>query len=198
MASEILDIPEHIKPSTMSLTMASNTKVFESAFNKSTSTAKFAGDRWQLTLSFENLDYEIDTLSAFLFRIGGKSGRVRIPPYHRIGSPAAGSPVVQGSEQTGGMMTTKGWMVNRRVLRAGQYFQVGDELKILVEDCLSDNMGNATMIFVPWLRKSPSDGEKIITKRPTGIFRLTEDATEMELEPMNGSASVSFTEAFYV
>lgn len=198
MASNILSIPEHIKPTSMELSLASNTKIFESTFNKSTTTAKFAGDRWQMTLNFENLDYEIDALSAMMYQIGGKSGRVRIPPYHRMGAPAAGLPVVQGGGQTGGIMNTDGWIPNRVVLRAGQFFQVGEELKMLVEDCVSDNSGNATMMFTPWIRESPVNNAEIITKRPTGVFRLTEDVATMSLEPMNGATTLTFSEAFYV
>ena len=198
MATKIVDIPEHIKPRSMDLSLASNTKTFESTFNKSTTTAKFVGDRWQMSLSFENLDQEIDDLSSMLFSIGGMSGRIRVPPYHRIGAPAAGIPVVQGDNQTGGLLVTDGWLPNRVVLRAGQFFQVGEELKMLTEDARADSMGNATLQFVPWLRESPANNADIITKRPTGLFRLTEDVATMSLSPMNGEVSLSLTEAFYV
>ena len=198
MAANIYDMPDGIVPRSMDLTLASNTKLFESTFNKSTTTAKFAGDRWQMTMNFENLDDEIDALSVFIYQIGGMSGRVRVPPFHRLGKNAEGTPKVQGANNTGGLLTTDEWLPSRVVLKAGAFFQVGEELKMVTEDIVSDVNGNATLKFVPWLRSSPADGADIITNKPTGLFRLSDDEVTMSLEPQNGSVSISFTEAFYV
>ena len=198
MAANILDFPKGISPSTMSLTFASNTKVFESTFNKSTSTAKFAGDRWGLTLNFENLDWEIDALTAFMVELGGRNGRVRIPVFHRTGAPARGRPKVDGNSQLGGILNTKDWWPNQVVLKAGHFFQIGEELKMVTKDVITDASGNATLFFSPWLRESPSSDDEIITNNPTGIFRPEDDEVTMSLEPSNGTLTLSFTEAFYV
>ncbi|CAL9955991.1 distal tail protein [Vibrio phage 1254] len=198
MAANIIELPAGVEPSTMSLTFASNTKLFESTFNKSTSTAKFAGDRWKLTLNFDNLDWEIDALTAFMINLGGMSGRVRVPAFHRLGEPARGTPVVNGGGQTGGLLLTRGWKPNQLVLGIGKFFQVGDELKMVTKDIVADASGNATLEFAPWIRHQPDNNTEIITYRPSGIFRPEEDEMTMSLEPGDGSFSISLTEAFYV
>ncbi len=197
MAANIIELPAGVRPSTMNLTFASNTKLFESTFNKSTSTAKFAGDRWKLTLNFENLDWEIDALTAFMINLGGMSGRVRVPVFHRLGEPARGNPTVNGGGQTGGLLVTKDWKPNQLVLGIGKFFQVGDELKMVTKDIVSDASGNATLEFAPWIRSEPADNSEIITYQPSGIFRPEDDEMTMNLEPGDGSFSISLTEAFY-
>ena len=194
----VVDFPSGVKPSRAVLGMASNTKVSTSIFNQSTLTSGFIGDRWKFTLSFENLDVEIDELSAFMFSLGGMNGRVRLYPWHRAGRPAQGSPVVSSANESGGLLPTNGWRPNQMVLSKGSFFSVNDELKMITEDAITDINGAVTLKFTPWIRRSPKVGDVIKTDKPTGIFRLVEDEVSMNLEPGNGSGSLGFVEAFYV
>lgn len=193
----MIDFPSNIEPNSMELLFQSNTKVFESTFNRSATTSKFAGDRWKLVLNFKNLDWEIDALNAFMISLGGRSGRARIPMFHRPGAPAMGNPVVNGAGQTGGIIETNGWLPNKKVLSAGHYIGISDELKMVKKDVFSNQSGAATIEIAPWLRTSPADGTEIVTNRPHGIFRLEEDEVGMSMEPSNGAISLSFVEAFY-
>lgn len=194
----LVEYPMHIIPNSASIAMRGNTKVFKSKFNGSTKTARFNGNVWVLTLNFKNLDWEIPELSAFMFSLDGQSGRVMLPTFHAMGKPPMGSPVVKTAGQSGGIVESSDWLKNQVVLRVGEYISINNEIKIITKDIVSDNLGNATLEFAPWLRESPDVGTEIVTDAPSGRFMLEEDQAQLDIDPDNGSASLTFVEAFYV
>lgn len=84
-----------------------------------------------------------------------------------------GNPVVDGSGQSGQTLITRGWNGSTAVLKAGDYFQVGQRLYKVVDDALPTGAtGQATLDFWPRLRESPNDGEQLIIVDARGLFRL--------------------------
>lgn len=200
----ILQFPTEIIPNSMNIILSSNSRSFESTFNYSVNTHSFPGRQWTATLNFDTLDNygvrEIDILQAFIWSLDGVNGRFMCPIFGRRGRPAYGNPVVSGSGQTGGTLVTSGWLPNRLVLPKAHYFQVGDELKQVKEDVVSNAAGEAALTFNPWLRSSPTDGDEIITDSPQGMFRLSSnDQGNFSIsEGYQGSVSIDIVEAFYV
>lgn len=85
-----------------------------------------------------------------------------------IGSDTA---KVKGASQTGSSLSTDGWRFNGTgLLLPGDYFHVGTELKMILEQLDSDGSGNATANFWPPLHISPADNADIIFNDPVGNF----------------------------
>ena len=200
----MVEFPD-IKPQSMTVGLTGNTKTFTSSFNQSVTAVEFSGAYITLSMTFDSLDsgnnYEYDEandMQAFLFELGGMSGVAKIPIFHRPGAPAKGNPVTSVADQLGGVLNTSGWLPDTLILKRGQYITVNDELKMVLNDTVSDSSGNSTLTFKPWLRSSPDVGTEIITQDPYGMFRLTDDSTTVDFEPANGSTTLEFREAFYV
>jgi len=60
-------------------------------------------------------------------------------------------------------------------MKAGTYFSVNSELKMLTTDAITDGSGNCTLAFKPALRTSPSDNQAIVTALPSCTMILTDD-----------------------
>jgi hypothetical protein len=76
---------------------------------------------------------------------------------HTNRGDGGGTPLVAGASQTGASLNTDGWPATTTVLRAGDFFSVNGELKMVIADCVSDASGNATVEFAPILRSAPAD-----------------------------------------
>lgn len=201
----MIDFPKQLEPNSMVIGLSSNTAIFESTLNKSMTTSKFAGDAFEISMSFDSLDTggngtidEAAILSAFLFKLGGRSGKAKIPMFNKKGKVVQGNPVVNGAGQSGGLLVTNGWLLNRMVLKQGDYITINDELKFISDDVITDSLGNATLNILPWLRHEPTTGDEIITNRPYGVFRLKEDDVSLNYEPMNATATIDMREVIYV
>ncbi|CAL9968229.1 distal tail protein [Vibrio phage D63] len=200
----IIDYPEILVPNSFNLNLKSNSKMYTSSFNMSTNTHRFPGAHWTATLNFDTLDNftipEMDILQSFIWSLDGVSGRFRIPIFGKRGAPEVGNPVVNGENQSGGLLSVRGWEPMELVLAKGSYFRIGEELKQVNEDVISNAAGIAIMRFHPWLRSIPSDGDPIVTDAPTGIFRLADnDQGDFSvIEAYQGSVSIAMMEAFNV
>lgn len=196
--------PELVLPSSMSLNLVANTTIYESTFNRNVNTHSFAGDRWEATLNFDNLDNfttkEIDILQAFIWNLGGANGRFYMWNLSRNGRPELGSPKVNGQNQYGKLLVSDGWLADSLVLRMGENFSVNGELKMATKDCYSSPTGSCNLEFTPPLRTSPPDNAEIKTERPLGLFRLSDDSQGVfNLSAgLEATVTISVVEAFNV
>lgn len=100
----------------------------------------------------------------------------------------AGTPVVSGAGQTGEALDTSGWTASQNgVLKAGDLIQLGSggstRLHRVLADVDSDASGLATIDIWPRLRASPADGSTVVTANAAGLWRLSDDAASIMLEP---------------
>ena len=90
-----------------------------------------------------------------------------------------GTPVVNGTGNTGYSLATRGWTPSAPdVLMAGDYIQVGYRLYLVTENATADGSGNATLAIWPQFRNLDSnvtDGTTVVTHGATGLFRLKEN-----------------------
>lgn len=104
-------------------------------------------------------------------------------------------PLVNGASQAGTSLASDGWKASSTVLLAGDYFQIGDQYFMAVEDAASDSGGIATLEFRPALRDSPADNAEIQTLNPALVARLQLADTFWEMDHTGlGSFSFSFEE----
>ncbi|HEM6872347.1 hypothetical protein HCH73_21660 [Citrobacter koseri] len=171
-----LEWPEDVCPASLTWRPESNTKTFRSPFNGASQTVRFPGTRWVCSLTFNNLSDEksrrIDSLVA---ELDGEYGRVKIRDWGRSGRTPAGSPLVDGANQTGTELHSKGWTAGMVVLRQGDYITVNDELKMVTADVSSASNGTALIPFAPMLRSPPPANAVIEVANPYGIFKLKDN-----------------------
>ncbi|HBC8488016.1 TPA: hypothetical protein KE181_002713 [Escherichia coli] len=194
----MLTWPEELRPSEMEWYLVSNAVEFTSPFNGASQTVSYPGSRWEATLTFSNLnDWQSRKLESTLAKLDGKAGRIMLQDFGRWGRPPMGSPVVNGANNTGTTLSTKGWTPDRKVLWEGDYIAVNNELKLITEDAWSDSSGNVILNIAPMLRSIPPNGAKIETQKPQGSFRLAENTNGVKRQPaFNNSFTLKFSEAF--
>lgn len=196
--------PAAVLPNSISINLTSNSRNFNSSFNNSVSSHRFPGSMWMMSLNFDSLDNfgvrEIDILQSFLWSLDGVDGRFYARDFSKPGIGEKGTPTVNGNDQYGGLLSTKGWLPNQLVIPRGKYFSVNDELKYSTQDIWSNDGGIATLTFTPWLRNPPKNNDAIITSNPRGIFRLADNDQGMfDLTPgLEGTTSIEIVEAFSV
>ncbi len=172
----ILEWPKEVIPTLENWQLLSNSKTFTSPFNGSSQTVRFPGSRWRCELTFNNLNEEKSRqLEALVASLDGMSGRVRISSWIRKGKEGYGTPKISSAGLSGSVLQTSGWKRNMRVLQQGDRLTVGNELKMVVADVVSDNEGRAVISISPMLRTPPALDEEVIIKAPFGVFRLVDN-----------------------
>ncbi len=169
----------NILPSLENWRHTANTQTFVSALNGAEQTSSLPGSKWSASLMFSNLSKaDGRALSAFVMALRGKAGKAFLTPYEArtaLGIPT-GTPIVSGADQLGGSLITSGWTASQTIFRAGDYFEVNSELKMITADVISNGAGMATLPFAPDLHRSPANGVAITVTNPTCTMRLANDS----------------------
>lgn len=167
-------------PGSFEFGIVSNTTAFTSPLSQSVQTIEMPGARWRFSFALNDLaEADSALVQGFLAQLRGQAGRFYL---HNLARPtprgsATGTPLVKGASQTGTSIATDGWTPSQAgILKVGDFFKIGDELKMVVgADVASDSGGNATIVFEPPIRSSPADNSAIATGSPTAIFKLPGD-----------------------
>ncbi len=167
--------------------LRSNGLTFESPLNGTVQTVEFPGARWTLTGSLPPLKRATGAAEwqAFFAQLRGLAGRFYAgdPGAKRPRGTALGTPLVNGGSQTGATLVTDGWTPSQaQALLPGDYFQVGNELKLVVATTVVGGTGAATIAFEPPLRASPADNASIVTVNPVCTMRLVEPTSGWDIE----------------
>lgn len=180
-----------LKPSTVDWRLVSNSQQFSSPLSGATQTLSLPGQRWEFTATYPAVKRDdADLVMVFFAQLRGMAGRFyagNIARRYPRGA-AGGTPVVVGAGQTGISLNTSGWPASTLVLKAGDFFQVNGELKLITADITSSGTGTATLAFEPPLRASPADAAAIVTADPVATFRLAEDKQSMRFESFHQRA----------
>ncbi len=150
--------------------------VAESPFTLQRQVYRHTGGRWRVSIVLPAMS-KANALawSSFLLNLDGEYGSFL---FGDVFNPtpkglAWGSPVVNGSANTGRILTTRGWNSNiTGLLKAGDKIQVGSYLYQVTRDVNSDIDGYATLDIFPRLRSTPNDNDTIVTNNPRGLFQL--------------------------
>lgn len=189
----IYNWPDDLRPSTMTMTLVSNTRALRSKWSGSVQTQETPGTRWQITMTFNNLsDDESRKLESLFVKLNGMSHRVRCRDFGRETFVAKGTPIVTTESQMGTQLNTKGWTAGQKVLSEGDYFVVNGELKMATFDITANASGQATIQFGPPLRRSPAAGAAIQTNNIWSVFLLNSNESGVDREPAFNN-SITFT-----
>lgn len=172
----IYDFPL-VTPNSIDFGLEFNGQEFKSELNGSVQQSALPGDRWTATLTYSNVidPAKARTLRAFLakLRFGGMFWYS--PHDYRRAGAVGGVPLVNGANQTGSTLTIDGCTANvTGWLMEGDYFQVGNELKMITADANTSATGTVTLQFAPPLRTSPADNSAIITTKPSCVMQLAD------------------------
>lgn len=139
-----------------------------------------AGQRWraEVTLTLRKRA-DAEQYIAYLSELAGGVGEIH------LGDPAgatprgswAGSPAVNGANQTGQTLDIDGLTANESgIALAGDYIELGSgttrRLYKVLEDADADVNGEATLNIWPRLRESPGDNAVIVTADTRGTFEI--------------------------
>lgn len=165
-----------ITPSSMSWELISNAQQFV-GISGAIQVAQRAGQRWTATMEFATLsNNDRAVLQAFVAQVLGLADNFTLSPFdYEARGAFGGTPLVAGAGQTGNSLNIDGCSNSiTNWIRAGDFFQVGNELKMAVADASSNGSGAITISFVPELRAAPADNAAITTTNPTGVFRFAQ------------------------
>ena len=164
-----------VTPNAAEFALEANTQTLRSELNGAVQTVALPGDRWVANLTFNNLTgTKARLMRAFVGSLRGQAGRFYlVPPSNVRAGIGTGTPLVNGANQTGSSIITDGWTASQTgIVCAGDYINVGTELKMVTADANSNGSGQATIYFTPPIRVSPADNSAIVTVNPTVIMAL--------------------------
>jgi len=97
-----------------------------------------------------------------------------------------GTPVVDGADQTGRSIDTKGWTASQSgILKAGDFIKFNGSAKVymVTADADSDGSGNATLSIEPALVTSPGDEEALVVEDVPFTCAFASDIAETSVSP---------------
>ena len=160
--------------------LQTNTQRFQSPINRYVQRVSLAGARWTASYSLPRMNRtQLAPWQAFLAQLDGSYNTFYgyDPDAKTPRGVATGTPLVNGASQTGSTLVTDGWTAGvTNILRAGDYFTVNNELKMVTADVSSNGSGQATISFKPALRSSPADNAPLTVTNATCIMALTDDS----------------------
>ena len=167
-----------ITANNMTIRLVNNIARYPSPHTGAVQTKKRGAGYMMVDLAFTNLkDAERAELIGFLAKLRGGQHRFTLTMHCENNRGAfGGTPLVNGASQKGGSVSVDGASNSiTNWIRAGDIFQLGNELKICTDDANSNGFGEVTINFSPDIRTSPSDNSAIVTSDAVGIFMLATD-----------------------
>lgn len=196
--------PILISPDSAKINLLHNVGLSVSPFTGSIQGIELPGARWQLTVSYEDLSIEygrkLKAITAQM-RGGAEIAHVYDLSYIPRRDTEPGTPVVNGSGQSGTVLASSGWVPNTSILIYGDQisYLASDgmyRMHIVTADVSSDASGLANISILPPLHNSPVDGGAITSTRPA-FSAVLSDGGEVSIEGIVHSAAYVFTETLY-
>lgn len=175
----VIAVPEYVGFASCKITLVRSTRELRSAMTGRRQVVVSAYALWQFEGTLVPLQgVEAGEVRAFLSQLRGRANTFRLP------IPAAGVPLsnyagsagaVLGASQVGSSIITNGWTASALLLRKGDYFNIGDELKVATSGVTANGSGQATIFFEPPIRTSPANGSAIKVLDPFIYLAAQED-----------------------
>jgi hypothetical protein len=141
------------------------------------------GKRWEAEVQLPPMKYDdAEQWIAWLLSLNGMSGSFLMGDPNRAtprgsAATAAGTPVVNGANQTGSSLAIDGLPASATgYLKAGDYIQLGSgataTLYKVVVDVDTNSSGEATLDLWPNIVTAPTDGATVVVINTAGRWRL--------------------------
>jgi len=144
-----------------------------------TQTQGRVGNRWQLSLTFDNLSgADRRTVMGHAMQLRGMQNRLRVylsTLGYRVGGVGGGTPILSGTHLagaqflsgTGAPLSFLNWV------KVGDFLRIGNELKMIVQHSGTDGSGAWTTYIWPELHKTYPASTAVDIVTPYGDFYLT-------------------------
>jgi len=180
-----INTPTHIGANAITLRARNNIAVSTSPFSNKQQVVAHTGQQWEADVTLPPMNRaDAEQWVAFLVTLRGQLGTFLMgdPSSEAPRGSAGGTPLVQGTSQTGDVLIADGATANQTGwLKAGDYLQVGagasSSLHKVLVDVDSDNGGNVTIDIWPSIKTAPADNSAIVVSSAKGLFRLTSNET---------------------
>lgn len=196
-----LTLPNRPAPSRFSIEPASFSAITQSPWTASQQVQLNQGQMWTIAVDLPAMgDGDARNWLAQLLALRGQYGTFLYgnPLMKRPRGNWGLAPVINGDNQTGQELAVGGLPANA-VIRAGDFFQLGDgatsRLYMVTQDATADGAGEVTLDIWPRLRTATTTGAAILTASPRGVFRLAQPSVSLTFEPFKYGLSLQFIEA---
>jgi hypothetical protein len=154
------------------------------------------GAGWpEISLSYASMGQSLGPAwTAFLMALQGAANIFQFgdPRITKPQGTGAGTPLVNGANQTGYTLATRGWTNNAvGVLLPGDPIQIGFRLYWNLTPANADSSGHSTLSIWPNIRESPLDGAVITLNNTQGVWRLNNNKPRWTQSP-GGIYAVTF------
>lgn len=180
-----LDLPSTPAPVSTKFELRAMVGAASSPFSGVAQVQDWGGRVWMATVVLPvMLRATADAWIAWAMKLRGQYGYFRMGDWDRRTPRGSwGTPLVNGGSQVGNTLVVDG-MGAAGTGKAGDHFQLENNLYALVEDVTADGSGNATLTFEPSLRASPADNAALTVSSPKGLFRLIANSVPWDADAM--------------
>lgn len=175
-----LGLPTVAGISNIALRAENVTSFSRSPFSFAQKVYSYSGQMWSADVTLPPMDRgDAEEWVGFLLSLKGQAGTFLMgdPAGDTARGSLGGTPLVNGSDQTGGTLVVDGATPSvTNWLRVGDYIQIGtgssSRLHKVLQSADSDASGNVSLDIWPDLRASPADDEAITVSNARGVWRL--------------------------
>ena len=188
-----LSVPNTTSVKSVTMRARSNVAVTQSPFTYKQQVLKFQGSAWEIDVSLKAMKRdEAEEWIAFFLKLNGQYGTFYAADPNGLtargsASTTPGTPVVNGSNQTGTDLEVSGLPASTTgYLKAGDYIQLGtgasSKLHKVLNNVNTTAAGEATMTLYPEIKVAPNSGDTIIVDNAQGVFRLSSNETDWNIQ----------------
>ena len=145
--------------------------------------------RWVITADWVGLTRaQFAPIQAFVLAQRGQwdTFTAAMPAHKLPQGIATGTPLVNGTNQQGRSLATRGWTANLAgVMKAGDFLGIAGQTKVYMAtaDANSDSTGSATLVIEPALLAIPSDNVNLAVRNVPFTLALGGDTLESAVAP---------------
>lgn len=164
------------------------TSTMRSPFTGKRQSVKRAYDLWRFKGGIMSMDAEdAGPLKSFLMQLEGQLNWFRLPvpgskyPISKYVGPEGKSTV---NLQVGKSIATSGWTPGQTIVKVGDHFNIGEELKVASANVAANGSGVATISFDPPIRKPVALNTQIKVREPTVLLSAdVDDVASWKITP---------------
>ena len=145
--------------------------------------------RWVITADWVGLTRaQFAPIQAFVLAQRGQwdTFTAALPAHKLPQGIATGTPVVNGANQQGRSLATRGWTANLAgVMKSGDFLGIAGQTKVymVTADANADSTGSATLVIEPALLAIPSDNVNLAVRNVPFTLALGGDTLESAVAP---------------